>query len=230
MPSRAPSSRAPARRPAPLMLREHGSESSRSHDVHAELRHRVVSLSALMTIVWVSMVFLAFGGALVLLRHGMQLRELRDMKAIVRTQDLELQVQDWRISELEKATGTVPSKPMEAIEPAMPTPALAPMPPETTGGIMLMTSPSGTLVRGTTSPDGTKFAGFNEVGARRGIAVEILDPKETRKIRYIVLFSPSESSGTSVRWKDAQTVEYDVVLKNSAGTTKTETREVKIFF
>ena len=190
----------------------------------------MVSLSALMTIVWVSMVFLAFGGALVLLRHTTQLRELRDMRAVVRTQDLELQVQDWRISELEKATGSVPSKPMEAVEPSVPTPALAPVPPEATGGAMLMTSPSGSLVRGTTSPDGMKFAGFNEAGARRGVAVEILDPEETRKIRYIVLFSPSESSGTSVRWKDAQTVEYEVVLKSVAGTTKTEVREAKIFF
>ena len=118
---------------------------------------------------------------------------------------------------------------MEAVEPSVPTPALAPVPPEATGGAMLMTSPSGSLVRGTTSPDGMKFAGFNEAGApwrRRR------NPDPKRRGRSAISSCsrrPNLPGHRFRRWKDAQTVEYEVVPKSVAGTTKTEVREAKIF-
>ncbi len=100
------------------------------------------------------------------------------------------------------------------------------------GGI---TSPSGKLLRGSMSSDGKKFAGYQIANsAKRGVAVELLDTKQTK---YIVLFSPSQSTGSnstyetsmSVRWKDAKTVEYDV-LETVGGKQVKKTETVTIGF
>jgi hypothetical protein len=97
-------------------------------------------------------------------------------------------------------------------------------------------SPSGKLHRGSFSPDGTKYAGYEETTKGKiGIAVETIDGG---RIRYIVIFNAfTESTGAgsdlanalSVRWIDNQTIEYDVLVTRG-GTQTTETEQVRIFF
>lgn len=97
-------------------------------------------------------------------------------------------------------------------------------------------SPSGALDRGSLSADGTRYAGYEDgVKGKIGIGVEIV---ATKQVKHIVIFDPrSESTGKgtpsesnmSVRWKDAQTIEYDVLVKKSGNWVK-ETQTVKIFF
>ncbi len=97
-------------------------------------------------------------------------------------------------------------------------------------------SPSGKLARGSFSPDGTKYAGYEETTKGKiGIAVEIVS---TGKIRYIVIFNPNTEStgagsvlaeGMSVRWVDNQTIEYDVLINKNSEQIK-DTERVAIFF
>lgn len=99
------------------------------------------------------------------------------------------------------------------------------------------TSPSGALVRGSLSPDGTKFAGYDVVtSGKKGVAVQVIG--ETR-IRHIVLFNPAtessglglpEESSMSVRWLDNKTIEYDIILKKANGTQEKKVENVKVYF
>lgn len=94
---------------------------------------------------------------------------------------------------------------------------------------------SGLLHRGSLSPDGTKFAGYDETTKGKiGIAVETLSDK---RIRHIVIFSKSQSSGAgtpfeevmSVTWLGKQTIQYDV-LETINGKQSKRTEIVKIGF
>ncbi len=97
-------------------------------------------------------------------------------------------------------------------------------------------SPSGALSRGSLSPDGKKYAGYEDVlSGKLGLSLEMLD---TGKLKRLEIFNPlTESTGAdtpfdslmSVRWKDQQTIEYDVLVKRQ-GVQKKETRNAKIFF
>ena len=80
--------------------------TSRSNDVHAELRHRVVSLSRPRPSS-ASMVFLGSVARLSSAPQRRQLRELRDMRAVVRTQDLELRCRTG-VLELRESDGIGP--------------------------------------------------------------------------------------------------------------------------
>jgi hypothetical protein len=115
--------------------------------------------------------------------------------------------------------------------PTAPTVPSAPAAPVTSAA-----SPSGVLKRGSLSPDGTKYAGYEETTKGKiGIAVETVSGG---RVRYIVIFNPfTESTGAgapsasemSVRWVDNQTIEYDVLVTRNGNQTK-ETEQVRIFF
>lgn len=94
---------------------------------------------------------------------------------------------------------------------------------------------SGLLHRGSLSPDGTKFAGYDETTKGKiGIAVETLSDK---RVRHIVLFTKSQSTGVntpfeevmSVTWLGKQTIQYDV-LETINGKQSKRTEIVKIGF
>ena len=97
-------------------------------------------------------------------------------------------------------------------------------------------SPSGALDRGSLSADGTKYAGYDSiVKGKIGIGVEI---PATKQVKHIVLFdtrSQSTGKGTpfegmmSARWKDASTIEYDILVRKN-GEWKKEVQSTKIFF
>ena len=97
-------------------------------------------------------------------------------------------------------------------------------------------SASGLLDRGSLSADGTKYAGYDSVTKGKiGIGVELT---ATKQVKHIVIFDTrSEATGKgtpseadlSVRWKDAKTVEYDLLVKKGSQWVK-ETQSVKIFF
>ena len=94
-------------------------------------------------------------------------------------------------------------------------------------------SPDGGLDRGSLSPDGTKFAGYEDnIKGKIGVAVETLADK---RIRHVVLFSPSQSTGKgtpyedqmSVSWKDNSTIVYNVLTTaNGKQTITTETVQI----
>lgn len=112
--------------------------------------------------------------------------------------------------------------------------AQRPTPPQT--GRRVPQSPSGALTRGSLSPDGTKYAGYEDVvKGKIGLSVESVD---SQKVKRIEIFNPTiESTGAgtqlessmSVRWKDNQTIEYDVLVKKQ-GVERKEIRNAKIFF
>lgn len=126
-----------------------------------------------------------------------------------------------------------------ALEKIMPpTDALAPAPtgPATKLTGSSVTSPSGALNRGSLSPDGTKYAGYNDtVKGKIGLAVEIV---ATKKVKYIEILNTNiESTGAgtamastmSVRWVDNSTIEYDVLVTKNGAQVK-ETRTTRIYF
>jgi hypothetical protein len=123
-----------------------------------------------------------------------------------------------------------------ADRPTAPLPGNAPVTPlSPPTGMPSATSPNGQLMRGSFSPDGTKFAGYEEKRpAQRGIAVEV--PAEGR-VRYVMIFSPSQSTGAgttlepqmSVRWVDDKTIEYDVLV-TEGGNQEKRTERIRIGF
>ncbi|MFH1621004.1 MAG: hypothetical protein ABIB04_02875 [Patescibacteria group bacterium] len=144
---------------------------------------------------------------------------------------------DYKIGSLEKKMlsgleTTPPTGTTGSLIPSATSPT-AVLPPEITD---TGKSLSGKLVRGSLSPDGTKYAGYEETEKGKiGIAVEIV---ATGKIRYIVIFNPNtESTGAgsvlaqnmSVRWVDDKTIEYDLLISKNGGQVK-DTERVAIFF
>lgn len=91
------------------------------------------------------------------------------------------------------------------------------------------------LNRGALSPDGTKYAGFDDTTkGKSGIGVITLADK---RVRHVVLFNTkTESSGVGnqawelgVSWRDNSTIQYDVLVQKATGPVL-ETRTVKIGF
>jgi hypothetical protein len=208
-----------------------------------QLRHTLAHHAAFITIIWVVMLFLSLGVSLVLLKHNLEIREL--YLAQGQMNDL-----DWKINQLEyRLDGgqTLVPPPPTAPAPKVTTPATWPTSTTSSSSSTLnwgslanssSVSPSGELHRGAVSPDGTKYAGYEETTKGKiGVAVELLNATEGRKIRYIVIFSLSESTGKglpqesqmSVRWKSNSTIEYDVLVKKGTSWVK-ETRTVTIGF
>jgi hypothetical protein len=97
------------------------------------------------------------------------------------------------------------------------------------------TSPSGALVRGSFSPDGLHYAGYDVVTVgKKGVAIETVG---TPSVSLVVPFNPkTQSSGLglpqessmSVRWVDNSTIEYDVIYKNADGTKTQKVETLKV--
>jgi len=184
------------------------------------MRRAVTYHASSITILWVVVLLMSIGIWLVLLVDMLRIDALERNNII-----LQIQVADLRL----RLEPSLQAPPVVAPTPA-PTTTLPTAPPSAS------MSPSGALSRGSLSPDGTKYAGYNDtVKGKLGIAVEIL---ETKKVRYIEIFNAiTESTGKgtafesamSVRWKDDQVIEYDVLVKKGDGWVK-ETRTTKIFF
>ncbi len=91
------------------------------------------------------------------------------------------------------------------------------------------------LMRGNPSPDGAMFAGYDETTRGRiGIAVDTMAQK---RVRHIVLFTKTQSTGAgtpfeqlmSVRWQDSKTIQYDV-LETVKGVLTPKSETVTIGF
>jgi len=210
--------------------------SSRPAASSAGNKRAIAYHAAMITALWVVVLFMCLGVWLVLLVNMLRLDAVEK-----RLTSLEHQLSNNQV--LNVLAPMIPTTPLGALPSAGATttpPAgsptnTAPTPtPTPTAGAT--TSPSGALDRGSLSPDGTKFAGYNDtVKGKIGIAVELVS---TGKVKYIVLFSPfSESTGKgtpqegnlSVRWKDNSTIEYDELVKQGSDWVK-QTNTVKIYF
>lgn len=183
------------------------------------LRRAVAYHASQITILWIVVLFMTIGSFLVILFLVSKLELTRIQLALT-------------VNELGKAEQLIRQM-SRLTQPAagLPTSAFAP-----SAAASSAASPSGALVRGSLSPDGTKYAGYNDaVKSKIGIAVEIL---ATGKVRYVELFPKADStgsgtaseSGMSVRWKDDSTIEYDVLVTKSDGRQVKETRTTQIYY
>lgn len=210
--------------------------------LRSRLGHQEALLAALLVVVLTSVI----GGSLMLYLHNVRLSSLStdtmsSMNLLARSQsnvsDLQMQVQEVvkRLDALDATSST--SSPAVSVSGTVFAPSASGTLPVAETKTAMATSPSGAIVRGSLSPDGTKYAGYDVVTpGKKGVAVEVVG--ETR-IRHIVIFNPSaESSGLglpeeptmSVRWLDNQTIEYDVILKKAGGVQERTTETVKIYF
>ena len=203
-----------------------------SHSFEAYLKRAVTYHACAITVLWVFMLFFSFAASLTLLVETSRIDALENTQSALVQQALwsqhALQVAQSQLKALQAPV--VPTATSTAAEAA----AVVPVPPFQGDPSM---SPSGTLDRGAPSPDGKRYAGYDDVTkGKLGIGVEIMgDPR----IRHIVLFNPkTETSGAgtvqaevmSVRWTNSDTISYDVLVKAASGTQKVETRTVQIFF
>ena len=210
------------------------------HEI-ARLRHVIGRQGAVITMLCIILACFAFAGALMLFQQSVRLSSLEQTQTTSSERDLQqvdsrLQGAMQELSVLEQRMATQ-SPVMQAMTPpttpTVPTNALPVSEPSS--------SPTGQLDRGMMSPDGSKYAGYEDtVKGKIGIAVEILslNSTTTHKIKYIVIFNPftqstglnsPQGTGMSVRWKDNSTIEYDVLTKKGSSWVK-ETSTVKIFF
>jgi len=194
-----------------------------------------------MTLIWVLITVLSLGFAWVMLVSYMRLdAQQRNVDALNR----ELYDSQMRLQWMQRSLKNFSTDDM-TLPPSVP-----PMMGETSTPDTMMQAPSATsvqadasgyagiLTRGSYSPDGTKYAGYDDVTAGKiGLGVESFN--ENNKLRRVVLFNRyTESSGAgtpdesmlNVRWLDDSTIEYDVLVKKGDGSTSKETREIKIFF
>ncbi len=193
-----------------------------------------------MTLIWVLITVLSLGFAWVMLVSYLRLEyQQRDVDSLNRElSDSQLRLQWMQRSLQNFSSGEVMTPP--AAPPMMDdtsTPGAMTNPASTTPGQADSSGYKGILTRGAYSPDGTKYAGYDDVTpGKMGLGVESFSEN---KLRHVVLFNRyTESSGVgtpdesmlSVRWQDDSTIEYDVLVKKADGSTSKETREIKIFF
>ena len=212
------------------------------HSHHAYHRRTLGQHGAHIMMLWIVLLSFGLAGALMILTIATRLQTLEsngsrlmDVEALIGQQEIRL----GQLVEAVKQLSPMGQKPvMTTSTVAVPSSPIPGTPVTTQPALVSMTSPSGALSRGSISPDGSKFAGYEDVKVgKKGIAVELLKDAGARKERYIVIFGLSESTGIgtpsekdmSVRWKDAKTIEYDVLVKVK-NEWKKETREVQIFF
>ncbi len=200
------------------------------------IRRTLGSQNAWITTLWVLMVCFSIGGALVLCEIAVRLRALEQaqigtQEAVMKNVNARLEVALAKPELQAPANQVTQSATVTSTEENAGTASL----PATSRS----QSPSGALTRGSLSPDGSKFAGYeeNKVG-KKGVAVEIVTGPEAKKVKYIVIFNvftestaatKPEGATMSVRWKDASTIEYDVLTKKGNDWVK-GTNTVKIFF
>lgn len=187
-----------------------------------DYKHAIAYHSSAITIFWVLFLFLSLGFAFLSLAQYAKIEMLMQDVALL---DDQLAKTQRTLLSLQQTTPAAPAM-IPAPETLPPTAAAS----EPVGPVY-----SGALTRGAFSPDGTKYAGYDDVTAGKlGIGVETMSDN---RVRRVVLFSRSESSGATspeatsftVRWKDNSTIEYDVEV-TAAGKSTKETRTVKIGF
>jgi len=177
--------------------------------------------SSAITIFWLLFLFLSLGFAMLFLVFFARLTQCEQDLALLNQSLVKTQLSILSLQQRVQAL----APPVAATLPTN-----APTTPAMNNAI-----PGGLLDRGALSPDGTKYAGYDDTTAGKlGVGVETLADK---KLRHVVLFNPkTESSGAQissqqfgVRWTDNSTIEYDVLVNNGTQTAK-ETRTVKIYF
>jgi hypothetical protein len=187
-----------------------------------DYKHAIAYHSSAITIFWILFLFLSLGFAFLSLAQYAKIEMLMQDVALL---DSQLSKTQTALLNLQQKSQAVP-----AMIPAPSEPSSPAVLEENSGPVY-----AGILTRGAVSPDGTKYAGYDDVTAGKlGIGVETL---ADGRVRRVVLFSRSESSGTTspeatsftVRWKDNSTIEYDVEVTGAGRSTK-ETRTVKIGF
>ncbi|MDQ7815179.1 MAG: hypothetical protein RDU25_05245 [Patescibacteria group bacterium] len=193
-----------------------------------------------MTLIWVLITVLSLGFAWVMLISYMRLdAQQRNVDTLNRELfDSEMRLQWMQRSLKNFSTDNMslpPSEPPMMGE--IPTFDATTQPPSTTSGQADLSGYTGILTRGSYSPDGKKYAGYDDVTQGKiGLGVESF---AENKLRHVILFnrySESSAVGTpdesmlSVRWIDNDTIQYDVMVKKADGSATKETREINIFF
>ncbi len=182
--------------------------------------------SSSITIFWVLFLFLTLGFGLMTLGYYDKLNQQE--RNIAALNDELIKTQKSLISMQQKAVITK-SKPVEVSVTVVPETGTNQLP------AAKVSETHAPLERGALSPDGTKYAGYDDTTAGKlGIGVMTLADK---RVRHIVLFNPkTENSGAvisssmyGVRWLDKNTIQYDVLVTSGAKAGK-ETRTVDIGF
>ncbi len=195
----------------------------RSAASHADtyIKRAVVYHATAITVLWVVVLFFSFAMGLVLLVQSAQIAALEQALGSGSQTDQNAQA----ISQLQSNFAVLNRSCVKLPSATTPTTLGAP------------TSADAVLTRGAFSPDGKKYAGYDDVTVgKKGIGVRV---GGEAKVRHILIFNPrTESSGVgtpdestlSVRWTDNQNIDYDVLVKNASGAQTKETRSVKIYF
>ncbi len=188
--------------------------------------HAIAYHSSAVTIFWLLFLFLTLGFAMLLLGFYSKMTTLEQDLALVNQSLVKTQLSVINLQDQ-----------MTKLNPPATIPTPNPLIPAATLPATSNTSPSSLLNRGALSPDGTKYAGYDDTTkGKLGVGVETLSDK---KVRHVVIFnSKTESSGAelssqqlSVRWVDSQTIQYDVLVTKSGQPEPTkETRTVQIYF
>ncbi|MCC7357735.1 hypothetical protein IT408_04515 [Candidatus Uhrbacteria bacterium] len=215
------------------------------HSHHAYHRRTMGQHGAHILMLWVVLLGFSLAGGLMILIIATRLQILESKMKNFADIELYMMKQESRISQLLEAVqqlSSVSSSSIPAVSPPGSQESDLNLVPAKGGADLVQngSSPSGILSRGSVSADGSKFAGYEDVKVgKKGVAVELLNDTTTaRKERFIVIFNAlTESTGIgtpfekemSVRWKDAKTIEYDVLVKVKSEWKK-EKREVQIFF
>lgn|GEM_PF-1405737 len=231
------------RQSAPLRMDAKSSDVAPSlfdHSHGAYHRRTLGQHGAHITMLWILLLSFSFAGAMMMLNMSVRLSNLEESAPRLVALESLLNTEEARLNQLIEAVNQLNPTGVTTT-PLMPNPTVPPTstPPTSTNTTAPVpaSAPSAGLSRGSVSPDGTKYAGYEDVKVgKKGLAVELLNLTTGRRERYIVIFSLSESTGIgtafekdmSVLWKDANTIQYDVLVKKGQNWVK-ETREVNIF-
>lgn len=199
--------------------------SQRLVSLSKDYTHAIAYHSSAITIFWVLFLFLSLGFGILSLTYYVKLNQQ------------ELKIQELNRLLLKSQIGAS-AQPKNLITSSKPVEISVTIPSASGTKDQAYNSPYAMLVRGALSPDGTKYAGYDDTTTGKlGVGVITLADK---RVRHIVLFDTRiESSGAEistgiygtigVRWTDDKTIQYDVMVKKAAGLVK-ETRTVKIGF
>lgn len=190
---------------------------------HAYIKSALAYHASQIIVLWVLVGFMSLGAFLSMLSYMTRLEDAEYGVAVMHQRLKQLELKAERMA-------------LEKIMPSMDATTTTHSKPATTLSGSMVTSPSGALNRGSLSPDGTKYAGYNDtVKGKIGLAVEIL---ATKKVRYIEILNTNlESTGAGTasastmgaRWVDNSTIEYDVLVTKNGAQVK-EVRTTQIFY
>ncbi len=211
------------------------------------LRRIVMSHETVISVLTILLVSCLLAGALIAYIQTVQIDGLSATSNTARESQLNVQRNlvnlqnrvediDQRVTNLETASVVPTSTPATATSTsASNATSTGRLPVAMQKSVAAPTSPSGALVRGSFSPDGTRYAGYDVVTVgKKGVAIEAVG---TPSVSLVVPFNPkTQSSGLglpqessmSVRWLDNSTIEYDVIYKNADGTKTQKVETLKV--